>query len=148
MNLKQLPTAALEALNDAVDSEIVSRQTVGSLASSFVPAFETATIKSALGGEWALNNEYFATRETAEWIAQRYGTGEVVEVPFGGEGGPFVASHRERHIKLANGRTVNAGILAAYYVRAPEARFPGHADAEIREILEREDRMAKGWREE
>lgn len=140
MNLKVLPDGALAELNRVVDREIEQRKVAASAQTFFTPAFvsPTPTIKSALGGEWKLNEQYFATRETAEWIAKRYGTGEVVEVPFGGDGGPFQASHKELHIKLASGRTVNAGILAAYYVRSPESQFPGFADSQIREILTRE----------
>ncbi len=84
---------------------------------------------------WSLNPNYFASRETADWVSKKYGTGEVVELPFGGDGGPFQASEKEFHIKLANGRTVNAGILAAYYDRNPEFQFPGVADKLIRDVL-------------
>lgn len=97
----------------------------------FVPMFRTAT--GTDGAQvWGLNHTYFATQETAQWIANRYGTGQVVEVPFGGSGGPFSASANEYHIKLADGRLVNAGILAGYYERNPEALFPGLADKLIR----------------
>ena len=84
---------------------------------------------------WGLNHTYFATLETAQWIANRYGTGQTIEVPFGGNGGPFSASATEYHIRLADGRVVNAGILAGYYERNPEALFPGLADKLIRAQL-------------
>ena len=102
--------------------------------SPFVPAFRTAT--GTDGAQvWRLNHTYFATQETAQWIANRYGTGQTVEVPFGGSGGPFSASANEYHIKLADGRLVNAGILAGYYERNPESLFPGLADKLIRAQL-------------
>ena len=103
----------------------------------FRPAYRPAviTMAAAFPATWALNPTYFATRETAEWIAQKYGTGEVVEVPFGGSGGPFQASDKEFHIKLPNGKTVNAGILAAYFDRNPESQFPGVADKLINDVL-------------
>ena len=100
----------------------------------FVPIFRAAT--GTDGSQvWGLNHTYFATRETAQWIANRYGTGQVVEVPFGGSGGPFSASANEYHIKLADGRLVNAGILAGYYERNPDVLFPGLADKLIRAQL-------------
>ena len=100
----------------------------------FVPVFRTATITDGVQ-VWGLNHTYFATRETAQWIANQYGTGQVVEVPFGGNGGPYSASATEYHIKLADGRLVNAGILAGYYERNPETLFPGLADKLIRAQL-------------
>jgi hypothetical protein len=101
---------------------------------SFVPTFRTATGTDGLQ-TWSLNRTYFASLETAQWIANRYGTGQTIEVPFGGAGGPFSASANEYHIKLADGRLVNAGILAGYYERNPERLFPGLADKLIRAQL-------------
>jgi hypothetical protein len=105
----------------------------------FVPTFRNA-IGSGVGNDgratyWELNHTYFATRETAQWIASKYGTGQVVETPFGGSGGPFSASANEYQVKLADGRLVNAGILAGYYERNPEDKFPGLADKLIRSQL-------------
>ena len=100
----------------------------------FVPTFRSAAVTDGLQS-WGLNHTYFATQETAQWIANRYGTGQVIEVPFGGSGGPFSASANEYHIKLADGRQVNAGILAGYYERNPETLFPGLADKFIRAQL-------------
>src|SRR6185503_10735684 len=64
---------------------------------SFVPSFRTATGTDGLQ-VWGLNRTYFATPETAQWIANRYGTGKMIELPFGGSGGPFSASANEYHI--------------------------------------------------
>ena len=83
------------------------------------------------GGPWPLNPAYFATRDTAQYIADKFGTGQIVQVPFGGTGGPYTSSAEEYHIVLPNGATVNAGLLADYYVRMPEAQFPGLADSMI-----------------
>ena len=98
---------------------------------TFVPTFRAAIVTDGVS-QWALNHDYFATKDTAQWIANKYGTGQVIETPFGGSGGPFAASANEYHIKLADGRTVNAGILAGYYERNPESQFPGLADKLIR----------------
>jgi hypothetical protein len=97
----------------------------------FVPSFRTATVTDGVN-VWGLNSNYFATKDTAQWIANKYGTGQVIETPFEGSGGPFAASANEYQIKMADGRTVNAGILAAYYQRNPESQFPGLADKLIR----------------
>jgi hypothetical protein len=97
----------------------------------FVPSFRTATITDGVN-VWGLNSNYFATKDTAQWIANKYGTGQVIETPFGGSGGPYAASANEYQIKMADGRTVNAGILAGYYARNPESQFPGLADKLIR----------------
>jgi hypothetical protein len=102
--------------------------------STFIPIFRAATITDGVQ-TWGLNHTYFATRETAQWIANQYGTGEVVELPFGGSNGPFSASATEFHVKLQDGRLVNAGMLAGYYERNPVALFPGLADKLIRSQL-------------
>ena len=100
----------------------------------FAPAFRNAT---GTDGQitWSLNSTYFATKDTAQWIANKYGTGQVIETPFGGAGGLFAASANEFHIKLKDGREVNAGILAGYYERNPPDKFPGLADKLIRSQL-------------
>jgi hypothetical protein len=102
----------------------------------FVPQFQQdAKVLSVYGDVWNLNPAFYATRETAEWMAQKYGTGEVVEVPYGTPGSPFSSTATQLHIKLHNGQLVNAGLLADYYRGIPEAKFPGLADREIRDQL-------------
>ncbi len=76
---------------------------------------------SAYGGSSALNPIYFATPETAQWIANKYGTGEVVARPYDATGGPYTANGTEYYIRLQNGGLVNAGLLADYYQRMPAA---------------------------
>jgi hypothetical protein len=111
-----------------------SPQAITTANPSFVPAFRTATITDGTN-VWGLNHDYFASKDTAQWIANKYGTGQVIETPFEGSGGPYAASATEYQIKLADGRTVNAGILAGYYERNPESQFPGLADKLIRAQL-------------
>jgi hypothetical protein len=100
----------------------------------FVPTFQYPVGTDGTQ-QWNLNHDYFATKETAQWIANKYGNGQVIEVPFEGSGGPFRASATEYQIKLSDGRMVNAGILAGYYERNPESQFPGLADKLIRSQL-------------
>lgn len=102
----------------------------------FVPEFvQDARVYSVYGTSSGLNPAYFATRATAEWMAKKYGTGEVVETPYEGNGGPYLANANEFQIRLKNGKLTNAGTLADYYRRMPEAQFPGVADAMIRSVL-------------
>lgn len=100
----------------------------------FVPSFRSAVGTDGTQ-QWNLNHDYFATKDTAQWIANKYGNGQVFETQFEGSGGPFSASATEYQIKLPDGRMVNAGILAGYYERNPESQFPGLADKLIRNQL-------------
>ena len=102
----------------------------------FVPTFRSVSVGGSKQGPLPANPYYFSSLETAKWIADKYGTGEVLQVPYGGTGGPFGASEMEYHIKLPNGHLVNAGILASYYDRNPESKFPGVADQLIRGVLQ------------
>ncbi len=102
----------------------------------FVPAFRAAT---GTDGQisWPLNSQYFASEETALEIARRYGDGgeaKYEEVPFGGVGGLFAASANEYHIRV-KGELKNAGLIAAFFERNPEDKFPGVADSLIRKAL-------------
>jgi len=102
---------------------------------SWTPVFQNASMTGPDGQSWPLNSSYFATLDTAGRIAQMYGTGEVVTQPAGGTGGPFGANAQEYHIRLEDGRLVNAGMLASYYVRNPDNLYPGVADRLIRNLL-------------
>ena len=105
-------------------------------AAKFVPEFvQDARVYSVYGTSSGLNPAYFATRATAEWMAKKYGTGEVVETPYEGNGGPYLANATEFQIRLSNGKLTNAGTLADYYRRMPEDQFPGVADSMIRSVL-------------
>jgi len=101
---------------------------------AFAPSFRSAFGSDGLRS-WGLNPTRFATSETAQWIANKYGVGEVVEVRSGGFGGIFTVSANEYHIRLTDGSLVNAGILAGYYQRNPPDQFPGVADKLIRAQL-------------
>ena len=109
----------------------------------FQPEFLSASVNSSLGAAVPLNPHYFATQATAQWMADRYGTGEIVSMAPGGEGGPFHIDQREWHFRLANGTLVNAGVLAAHYA----AESPELADQVVRRELKqfgRQDEQAPG----
>jgi hypothetical protein len=131
----QVPTATpdIRQLFNGLPASVIT-PTAATAAPSFVPTFRSATVTDGVT-VWPLNSNYFASKDTAQWIANKYGTGQVIETPFEGSGGPFAASANEYQIKMADGRTVNAGILAGYYQRNPESQFPGLADKLIRAQL-------------
>lgn len=121
--------AAVGSTSPASNAEAVSE-------AQFVPEFvQNARVYSVYGTSSGLNPAYFATRATAEWMAKKYGTGEVVETPYEGNGGPYLANANEFQIRLRNGKLTNAGTLADYYRRMPEDQFPGVADYMIRSVL-------------
>ena len=99
---------------------------------AFVPEFQqNLEVVSSYGGSSPLNPIYFATPQTAQWIANKYGTGEVVAKPYGATGGPYTANGTEYYIRLQNGGLVNAGLLADYYQRMSATE----ADSVIRQGL-------------
>ncbi len=112
----------------------------------FVPEFETGVLvyDSITGYTTTVNSQYFATERTALAMAERYGDGAIYEMPFP-VSGPYYATKNMRVIKFTPEypgfgdpvvpRMVNAGMLAAYYLRNPEDEFPGLADKLIRSQL-------------
>lgn len=101
----------------------------------FVPGFRDVQVfDSWLGTFTLLNKYYFADHATAEWIAKKYGDGNVYEEDVYGPG-PYSATGKYFMTKIADGRFVNAGVLASFYDRNPEAQFPGLADKLIRAEL-------------
>jgi hypothetical protein len=68
------------------------------------------------GVTYGFNPTYFATRATADKLAQMYG-GTVVEMNAITPYGPFQQNQMNEMIKFPNGNVVNAGILASYYDR-------------------------------
>ena len=139
----QAASDAMNFGNPAPGTPAVSVASLGGIASPadatvasppFVPVFQTASVTDGTT-VWPLNSQYFADQPTAQRLADEYGTGQVVQTPFFSGGGPYSASSDQNEIVLANGRTVNAGVLASYYVRNPESEFPGLADTLIRNQL-------------
>jgi hypothetical protein len=115
---------------------LLHRDATGGSEAQFVPEFlQDVKVFSVYGTSSGLNPAYFATRATAEWMAKKYGTGEVVETPYEGNGGPYLANANEFQIRLSNGKLTNAGTLADYYRRMPESQFPGLADYMVRSVL-------------
>jgi len=128
---KPAPTGSGSTTQPAAPSD-----TSGTTGAPFVPEFQqNLEVVSSYGGSSPLNPIYFATQQTAQWIANQYGTGEVIARPYDATGGPYTANGTEYYIQLSNGKQVNAGLLANYYQQYPEAQFPGYADSIIRQGL-------------
>ena len=68
------------------------------------------------GVAYGYNPEYFATRATADKLAQMYG-GTVEEANAITPYGPFRQNQMNEMLRFSNGNVVNAGILASYYNR-------------------------------
>lgn len=86
------------------------------------------------GVRWKVNDYYFADEPTAQWVASRWGTGELHESDVLGPG-PFAVSAKMYEFKTNDGRWVNAGMVAGYYDRNPPSRFPGVAESLIAGVL-------------
>lgn len=78
---------------------------------------------------------YFATSETAQYLADKFGTGQVKEEAAYSPGNAYYSSASLYYIQTPNGQWLNAGLLAETYVRMPEAQWPGLADQEIRNAI-------------
>ena len=66
------------------------------------------------GVSYGYNPTYFATRATADKLAQMYG-GKVVEMNAITPYGPFSQNQMNEMIQFPNGNVINAGILASYF---------------------------------
>jgi hypothetical protein len=82
---------------------------------------------SALGGAYNYNPMYFATRETADKVAQLLG-GTVVAANWmtGAAGSPFIQNQPNYMVQLPNGHLVNAGLTATYYTHGWSQSFIDH----------------------
>ena len=86
------------------------------------------------GVTYGYNPTYFATRATAEKLAQMYG-GTVVEANAITPYGPFQQNQMNEMIRFPNGNVVNAGILASYFDRGwSQARVDNAIAGEINDI--------------
>ena len=121
-------------------------------AQNFVPTFmgNTQNVDIITGTVSNLNNRYFATPETAEWLITQklpqlgFAGATIISKPAGASGGPFVANAQELWIQLPDGTQMNAGQLAACYINNPEAQFPGLADQNVKANIQAEQRYQAG----
>ena len=75
------------------------------------------------GGAYSYNTMYFATRETAEKVAQMLGGKVVAKNAMVGDAGPFVQQQPNYMVELPNGHLVNAGLTASYFTHGWSQSF-------------------------
>jgi len=80
------------------------------------------------GSSYSFNPTYFATKETAEKVAQMLGGTVVVANAMVGDTGPFHQSVPNYMVELANGHHVNAGLTATYFTH-------GWSQSQIEQML-------------
>ena len=80
-------------------------------------------------GAYGFNPVYFATRQTADKVAQLLGGTVVEKNDILGNGGPFSQSQANYMVQLPNGHLVNAGLTASLYTH-------GWSQAQIDRLLE------------
>lgn len=104
----------------------------------FVPTFEQGvSISVDIAGRvqsYPVRDSYYATAETADYLCAKFGALAVVSEPAFGPG-PYWCSASQRFLLWPDGVKFNAGILADYYRRNPEADFPGLADKYVNGLL-------------
>jgi len=97
----------------------------------FVPAYEQhyVYVIAPPGGsdKQPLNPWYFATEATAMETMKRLTADHIEQRPYGGAGGPNTATGLERWLVWRNGVAINAGLMASYWTRNPEGKYPGVA---------------------
>jgi hypothetical protein len=104
---------------------------------AFVPTFQSdvEVTNSYTCQSTELNPMYFATSETAQYLADKFGTGQIKEEAAYSSGNPYYSTGSLYYIQTPNGQWLNAGLLAETYVRMPESQWPGLADQEIRSAI-------------
>lgn len=103
----------------------------------FKPEFvqDVKIIEPGPGGDIVcnLNPYYFATFETAMYLAHRFGAIAVMAVPL--FGAPFVVNYKEQVLVFDNGVQTPAGPLADLFRQFPEDTFPGLAESKVRQAI-------------
>lgn len=91
------------------------------LANNFSPTFLHAEVIYDVNGQTVtavLNSTRFADRGTAQWIADKYGNGIITAVPYMQEAnGLSFNPPNVWNFTTKDGRSLNAGDVAAYYAR-------------------------------
>jgi hypothetical protein len=120
---------------------------------NLVPVFESNPIEYGPGNTpldqaiWKtpLRDLWWATKQTADELAKRYGA-ETVGMP------PYYPAKWARvgfepalmwYLRFPDDTLINAGYLADYFRRNPEAEHPGLADKYVRQIIAAEQAAAK-----
>jgi len=78
---------------------------------------------SSGGGSYTYNSMYFATKETAEKVAEMLGGKVVAQNAMVGDTGPFFQQQPNYMVQLPNGHLVNAGLTASYFTHGWSQSF-------------------------
>ncbi len=84
----------------------------------FVPTYEPAQF--AFGIDMIprqLTETQFATRETAQWMASKFGADHIAQVPWIGSGGPIKSDAKQWFLVWSDGFAQCAGDLAKVYTQ-------------------------------
>lgn len=93
------------------------------------PWMTSATGHSAGLGSYSYNPRYFATKPTADKVAQLIGGTVVEKNAIVGDGGPFIQDQPNYMVQLPNGHLVNPAFTVNYYNQ-------GWSQAQIDRMLE------------
>lgn len=95
----------------------------------YVPTFEPQAYIQSGPYRNMLNMKYFATEQTALEMMERFGAERIREQLYpaliGNDGSD---APMQRILVWSDGLEMNAGVIADYYIRNPEAEFPGLAE--------------------
>ena len=102
----------------------------------FVPTYMKGVTVKTLLGTFDVNEWYFADAPTALEICRRLACAFVFLQAAGGSGGPNSYSESERWLAFRDGTpSQNAGLIASYFTRNPEDKFPGVALSLLSTVL-------------
>ena len=110
----QPPAAAAQATSPGASLQPASAPTPES-AFGASPWMANPTGKNPDGTQFACNPWYFATPEGAAQVAQMLGGKVVASNEFTAAGSPFVQQQPNLMIEMADGRRINAGLVASFY---------------------------------
>ena len=99
------------------------------------PGQDPSTVKTKLNDTW------WASKETADALAERYGAKSVAMPPY--YPAPWYrvsfSPASQWYLMFPDGTLINAGLLADYFRRNPEDKFPGVADRYVQQIIAAEE---------
>ena len=110
----QAPTAAAPATSPGARLQPASAPTPES-AFGASPWMANPVGKNPDGTLFGYNPWYFATPQAAEQVAQMLGGTVVASNEFTAAGSPFVQQQPNLMVEMADGRRINAGLVASFY---------------------------------
>lgn len=93
----------------------------------FTPTYLAVTLNDQFGHVYPLNPWYFADVPTGAAVCAKLGCVQVTSRPCEFGGGGATCSAPELVLNWADGLTENAGLMASYWTRNPEDKFPNVA---------------------